>query len=300
MYKISNSYIGKRINKILIENEEHRNVLEVSPNLGGAVNSLVINNKVIIKKLDICGPNNDFYSSILFPFANRIDRGVFSFSKKQYQLEINEVDRNHAIHGFVYNKVFSVEDISSSKNSARIILSFTEKTSSKNLPFDYKIKLTYNINKSKLSLKVNIENIGAQHFPFSLGWHPYFYCKRKDSGNILLNSNKKIVFEKNMIPVRFDNLKTTQISTDTFLDECFYLNDKNVIFKNNDYQIKLNSSEKTNYLQVYTPPEKNSVAIEMMTSPPNCFNNEIDLKTLAPNESFKIEWSICYQQLAKD
>jgi len=49
---------------------------------------------------------------------------------------------------------------------------------------------------------------------------------------------------------------------------------------------------KYNFLQVYTPPHRKSIAIEPMTCAPNAFNNEQGLIILAPFESFSASWGI--------
>ena len=39
------------------------------------------------------------------------------------------------------------------------------------------------------------------------------------------------------------------------------------------------------YLQMYTPPHRNSIAIENLSGTPDCFNNGMGLMELAPGES---------------
>jgi len=58
------------------------------------------------------------------------------------------------------------------------------------------------------------------------------------------------------------------------------------------YILELKSSEKDSYLQLYTPPHKNTIAIEPTTGVSNSFNNGIGLKTLQPNETYTISWNL--------
>jgi aldose 1-epimerase len=43
---------------------------------------------------------------------------------------------------------------------------------------------------------------------------------------------------------------------------------------------------------LYTPPLKNSIAIEPTTGVSNSFNNAIGVKVLHPNESYNINWNL--------
>jgi aldose 1-epimerase len=54
----------------------------------------------------------------------------------------------------------------------------------------------------------------------------------------------------------------------------------------------LTSSEKENFLQLYTPINTNAIAIEPMTGISDSFNNKIGLKELLPDECYGIEWQI--------
>ena len=46
------------------------------------------------------------------------------------------------------------------------------------------------------------------------------------------------------------------------------------------------------YLQVYTPPGRESIAIEPMTCAPNAFNNGMGLIRLDPGEAFTASFGI--------
>ncbi len=46
------------------------------------------------------------------------------------------------------------------------------------------------------------------------------------------------------------------------------------------------------YVQLYTAPDRNSIAIEPMTCEPNAFNNKMGLKILAPKESLRSHFTI--------
>ncbi len=80
---------------------------------------------------------------------------------------------------------------------------------------------------------------------------------------------------------------------DKNLDDCFSLLKNNIEFKTPNYNINISSSANENYIQVYTPPtEKNCIAIEPLTAPPDSLNNNIGLQILNPEEEYTINWKI--------
>ena len=58
------------------------------------------------------------------------------------------------------------------------------------------------------------------------------------------------------------------------------------------YRLKFNATGDNNFLQVYTPPKLNTIAIEPTTGVSDSFNNKIGLQVLKPNETYNIEWCI--------
>ena len=73
-----------------------------------------------------------------------------------------------------------------------------------------------------------------------------------------------------------------------FLDDCFILKSSRAVFQSKDYALvmKFSSPPPTSFLQTYTPTERKSIAIELMTCAGNCFNNKHGLLELAPNMSY--------------
>jgi aldose 1-epimerase len=51
------------------------------------------------------------------------------------------------------------------------------------------------------------------------------------------------------------------------------------------------------YLQLYTPPDRKSIAIENLSGAPDCFNNKMGLQTLQPQENILFETT--YQFIKK-
>jgi aldose 1-epimerase len=95
-------------------------------------------------------------------------------------------------------------------------------------------------------------------------------------------------------------IKMNNIS-DRFLDNCFSVKSANVLFRTSlfdpikNVMIKVwneTGYRKYNYIHLYTPPHRKSIAIEPTSSPPNSFNSEIDLIVLRPKEKISLSWGI--------
>ena len=261
---------------------------------GASLQELTLNNNPIIKDLYPLVYSDTFASALLFPFAGRIKDGKYSFQKEDYQLEQNQIDKNMAIHGLIYNKVFTVLHQQSTKDFASVKLGYNEANKTKGFPYKYSIHITYTLTENKIDLKVEIVNTDVKPFPFSIGWHPYFYSSNLYESNLSFKSDKKISFNKDMIPEKVNDIsfKNNLQIKDTQLDDCYILNDNIIIFKTPDYNMKMSSSSEENYLQIYTPSNKKSIAIEPLTGPSNNFNNKLGLQILKPKEAYSIQWAI--------
>jgi len=262
--------------------------------LGASLQGLILDNKAIIKDLYPLTYNNTYASSILFPFAGRIKNGKYKFQEKSYQLENNQKDEKMALHGLIYNKEFTILNKQTSKEFATVTLCYIEREKTEGFPYKYSMHLTYTLTENKIDLKVEIMNNDVNPFPFSLGWHPYFHSSNLYESYLSFKSDKKISFNKDMIPEKVNDIifnSTLQIK-DAKLDDCYILNDNNIFFNTPNYNLSMSSTSAENYLQLYTPDKKNKIAIEPLTGPSNNFNNKLGLQILNSKEKYNIVWSI--------
>lgn len=293
MYRLNRKQnLQKGIEYILISNKKIGNTMKIYPSYGGSIQYLTLKDKTIIKEDNESDFKEKFSSSILFPYANRVENGTFSFQGKDYQLPLNEVGKKSAIHGLIYDKKFEIIDYCLSKDKAFITLSYSSKSIEESSLFNYRIDLNYEIGETSLSLTVKISNIGKNPFPFSLGWHPYFYNKQIENRKLDFESHKKIVFNPKMIPCSVQTDNTRQLTIDRHFDDCYKLSKGEINYSNKDYQLLLTCNSEVNYLQVFTPEDKNNVAIEFMTSPPNSLNTKEDIIIMNPKDTYDHIWSI--------
>lgn len=294
MYSINHiKNSSKNINIIEVSNSKKNNFAQIDLDKGASLQVLTLKKNVLIEDLKPLTYSNTYASSLLFPFANRIKDGTYRFNKHTYKFNINEDGNNNALHGLVYNKTFEVLDFKTTKTYASVKLIYKEKYSSDGFPFTYDIQVEYMLSDTNLDFKVLVTNTSSQPFPFSLGWHPYFVTSNLSESYLKFKSSKKLVFDDRMITEKIEDIKTSSFKIeDKKLDDCWVLDDTKVVFETPEYNLQISSTEKNSFLQAYTPPRKNTIAIEPTTGVSDSFNNKIGLQVIKPKENYQVVWSL--------
>lgn len=285
---ISSAYI------LEIENLDKTVYAKIHLDQGASLQELTINGHGIIQDLSPIAYSDSYASSILFPFANRIKDGVYSFEGKRFQLVANQEQENNALHGLVYDKTFKIIDQKATAKEASVKLEYIETQESVGFPFTYSIQLEYVLTLDSLSLNVSVTNTDTNPFPFTLGWHPYFISESLKNSSLIFKSNKKLIIGERNITMGVEDIDPIVKFDikDKQLDDCWILNGNKIEFLTPNYNLTIEASGKNNFLQVYTPPKENAIAIEPTTGVSDSFNNGIGLETLKTNETYNISWDL--------
>lgn len=290
MYAINTNFSDT----IELENANKSSFAKIHLSLGASLQELTLNKQTIIESLSPLSYNNTYASSILFPFANRIKDGIYMFDGNQYQFDINEIGNNNALHGLVFNKTFKLKEQNATDTFASVTLIYVEKNESNGFPFTYTIQLKYTLTETGLELKVLATNTDTKPFPFTLGWHPYFSSSDLFNSTLNFDSDTQLIFDEKCITTGTKNIenKSAFEIKDKKLDDCFILNTNEIQFKTPNYTLQIKSSSKENFLQIYTPPKANVIAIEPTTGVSDSFNNNMGLQILEPDESYLVNWQL--------
>jgi aldose 1-epimerase len=280
----------------LIDKETESKAVIALENEGGRLKYLAFQNTPIIDDLENNPYTKSHAGAILFPFANRINKGEYDFEEKHYKLECNEPGRDNAIHGLIFNKTFQIDEILQRNDYAKVSLSYTETNPVEGFPFPYKVELIYKLKRDNLDLIVKVHNIGEHAFPFNLGWHPYFCINSFDDAFLSFKSHKQVIFNDNLISLGIaETLIPDPYSLkDKKLDDCYLLYDRNVEIHTKDYAVSVSGKPKSEYLQIYAPPKEKKLAVEPMTGISDSFNHKRGIHILKPNQSKKEKWSVKY------
>lgn len=284
---------------IELANSDNTSIANICLNQGGRLNNLVFENIQILAEYPLLTYIDNYASSMLFPFANRIKDGEYIYNDRKYKLYCNEVPNNNAIHGLVYNKTFSCTDKTLKDSYASVTLQYKDCGESQGFPFKFKIVLTYTLSQFGLKLSVTILNEDEKTFPFTLGWHPYFISEDLDNSSINFKSQTKYVFDDQKIisgSRSFDNEMPFKLKG-VKMDDGFLLESDKVEFSTPKYRLEMTTSSKENFLQLYTPNQPNIIAIEPMTGAVDNFNNGIGLQILHSNDTYNVEWNLMIESL---
>jgi aldose 1-epimerase len=262
----------------------------------------VINN---YKNLADQKENAAFYKSAkLSPFVCRISEGKYEFDNINYEFK-NKFNDGSAIHGLLADKPFIILDKSCREDEAFILLGYHYAKEDPAYPFEYSINVRYSLRKEgRLQLETTIKNLSSKRIPLADGWHPYF-CLEGEVNDWLLSfhSREKLAFNEKLIPLGHtiateDFYSPQKIGTE-FFDNCFLLEQDPGIpaatLENPANGLLLSFYPDRNYpfLQIYTPPDRKSIAIENLSSAPDAYNNKLGLIILEPGDSQS--FSVLYQ-----
>ncbi|MDF2455330.1 MAG: aldose 1-epimerase [Cytophagaceae bacterium] len=301
------------LEKIKLVNSRSGEYLSVIPAYGGNINELVLskNNQLhalIEGDLDseqLAGKHNHaFRGSKLSPFPNRIKDGSYVFDGTRFTLPQN--DQIHALHGLLWNIPFTILEKRTTAHDATLILSCHYQKTNAGFPFDYTIVLTYILEASEFSCQTTITNHSLSAMPIGDGWHPYLTTGSAiNELKLKLPSVKKIETNDSLIPTgRYIRDTTFELAApleDLWLDDCFELDpiqrivETCLIDERKDLTLVLwqeVNAQGYNFIHVYTPPHRRSIAIEPTSCAPDAFNNKNGLMVLNPQESVDLLFGI--------
>ena len=246
-------------------------------------------------------------SVLLFPFPNRLDRGKYTWQGKQYEFPINNAATENAIHGFVRDEAFEVEYVFLAKDEASILCSYTYGGERPYYPFPFALEVEFSIHDNgTFTLETACRNLHDGPIPVGFGWHPYFrLTDRADQHRMQLPACEMVEINERMIPTgkrsifgAFQKKKTTG---DTFLDNCFHN-----LSSGGSYKLALDAAGRSvvvkasgrqfPFFQVFTPPHRESIALEPMTCNVDAFNNGDGLITLAPDKEWKAKMEVKFEE----
>ena len=302
------------LKRLKLLNEHTGEYVSIIPRFGSNINELILKKRETL--YDIIDGNPDrasftgkgiFKGANLIPFPNRLKDGKYTFGGIDYQLFKNYPEEGNAAHGFIYDKPFEVIQKKSETHFAQVTLRYLYDGSLVGYPFPFELHLIYTLSDSEgFQCESRFSNKHDQSIPFGSGWHPFFTFKKKvNQLSLKFSPEKEAMLDSSLIPDGtfqdfnlFDSLKP--IDKDSY-DSCFYLKNGSDGHYTELYDPKAEVTiqlwqetgpGKYNYLQIYTPPHRNSIAIEPMTCTVNSFNSHDGLIILNKGQSFSAKYGV--------
>jgi aldose 1-epimerase len=235
-----------------------------------------------------------FRSAKLSPFVCRMKDGKHHFQDKDLIIEKYYLGKN-AIHGLLYDAVYEVKESITDQESAAVVLYHRYDGSDNGYPFEFDIEVEWKLSKGNmLSCKTTVSHTNEFTIPYADGWHPYFSLDTNiDECYLQFDSNEMVEFDEELIPtgkmVSYSKFGSKTYLKELSLDNCFVLDQSlaqpKAIFSSEKIKLTILPEASYPYLQVYTPDDRKSIAIENLSGLPDCFNNGIGLTMIGPNET---------------
>lgn len=311
MYQHKVSAFGQ-FAKHTIQDASGNNSLSLAPGSGACVLDLTLDGVSLLDVYDTpldMDINKWCKNLLLFPFPNRLKEGSYQWGGEQLQFDINDTITNNALHGLGMKAEMAFVKTELKQNMASITCTYDYQGDDEGYPFPFHFTVTFQIENGGLfSGTFLFVNKSDRTIPVGLGWHPYFKLD-EDISNVELHLPpcEMVGVDEYMIPTGkryfYDEFAAIKKIGATVLDNCFALKENSI-----SAVISLNGTKgqirfwqdagpgKFNFLQVFTPPHRRSIAIEPMTCNIDAFNNEEGLVTLEPGEDWRLNFGLTFQK----
>lgn len=314
MYTITREAFG-RYDSYWLTTADNKQRAQLIPEFGGIINRWQVRHQgQWLNLIDGYATDNEminiwngcYKSAKLLPYPNRIAAGQYEFNGQSYQLAVDFPAENNAIHGLLSTASFDVIEQYNSENEAVVGLFFHYKANRSGYPFHFTTHLLYRLNQDGLSISTRIINTDDVEIPIGDGWHHYFCIGDKTIDDLELQFSVQNILNNNeqQIPTgdlkQYSDFEEKRQIADYQLDDCFSLaKEQTALGQLTDPALGLSIelSQPANntayrFLQVYTPPHRQSVAIEPMTCWPDMLNNAKGMIRLAPGKHLELDFTM--------
>lgn len=262
----------------ILEDRENNSRVEVVPEKGGIITAWKLNGQDIFyldkerfknSQLSVRGGN-----PILFPICGNLPENLFLYEGKEYQLKQ---------HGFARDLPWEVIS-QSTDESAQIVLRLNSNEETLLIyPFEFELTFTYQLVANRLMITQEYYNKSNQLMPFSVGFHPYFWCQDKSSLDLDIPaseySNKmgnktfpfvgSLDYDQDEIDIAFKNITK---------DTASFVNHKR------NMKVSLKYSDLFSTLVFWTLKGKDYICLEPWSAPRNALNTRENITSLKPSQ----------------
>ena len=247
--------------------------LALRPDLGAAVTHLTWRGEDILRAApDGVTHPLDTGSFPLVPYANRIDRGTFTFAGREVVLPPTAGFEPHALHGVGWLRPWSV--LQCRPDFVDLALAAD---ASPDWPWAWTASHRMRLDADGVEMTLSITNQDRQPMPAGLGLHPYFAIA---SGAVLTAPAGQVwVNDANEIPERLAPASTVVdwsdgalVASAPFVDNAYAGWSGQVRLDHARHVVTLTASTNARWLQIYAPGKGGFVCIEPVTHRPDAHN----------------------------
>ncbi|MEL4505693.1 aldose 1-epimerase family protein [Luteococcus sp. H138] len=274
--------------------------------LGAGLRSYAVDGRELVTSFSEDSSPEGCQGQQLMPWPNRIRDGKWSLVGTDYQLPVNEPERGNAIHGLVKDLLWTTVEQGDEHLTQRLLLEPSD-----GWPGTLELLVTHQLSEAGLGIEVTARNLGESAAPFGYAAHPYLLPpdgeESVDDDLLVLPFARRLESDDRLLPVQlhdvagtvFDRrgpLPVAGLELDTAFTTAVVADGKwQAVLQGESFRTVLWAGEEMDWLQVYTPGDRCSIAIEPMTVGPDAYNpgpTHDDLVLLQPGESFSCRWGL--------
>lgn len=302
---------------VTLHDESSQTTVEIIPGCGALLHGFTVQHKgAAVNVISSYASKQEFEeffeakgfkSAKLSPFVCRLKNGSYQYGQQEYRIQKFYMG-DHAIHGLIYDKTFTVLSQQSDEQKASVEMLYEYRGEDPGYPFQYDCKVMYSLAAdNNLTITTTIINKDAGMIPVADGWHPYFSLGKKiDECQLEFQSKEMLEFDAGLIPttklIPYQEFGSLKAIGDTFFDNCFTANfaecQPMLVFRDpaSKLQLQISPEKSYPYLQIYTPPDRQSIAFENLSAAPDAFNNGLGLLNVAAGE--EVTFTTSYRLMA--
>lgn len=248
------------------------------------------------------GPSR-YHGSVIAPWPNRVADGRYVLGDREFQLDINEVERQNALHGFSANKLWKLE-----KQTPESVECSLTCGGESGYPWVISLRVKYQVRAAGLNVTIVAENLSEQTAPFGCAFHPYFTLPGPRESWVLRVPSRNVVEvdSARLLPIGISEVGHAEVpfrghgSPDVKgLDHAFggFESDLRCILTNQSTStVSVFADSCTPWLQVHAPDQtleySQSLVLEPMSCPPDAFNSGQDVVFLEHKEKYETKLRI--------
>lgn len=250
-----------------------------------------------------------YRGALIAPWPNRIQDGRYTLDGRSYQLPINEVDRQHALHGLVQWARWTPVEI----GPTRVVLQH-RLVPQDGYPFPLLHRVEYRVSDQGLETTLSTTNTGKESAPYGCCPHPYLVAGagQVDDWMLQMPASTRLEVDGRLIPVGAAAVDT--VGSDFRVARRIGTQEIDHAFTGlrpieNRFALRVMTGDAATgvemtwgawgqWLQIHTAdrpePEYNRVglAAEPMSCAPNAFNDPAGPPVIEPGATHHAEWTI--------
>lgn len=252
-----------------------------------------------------------YRGAVLAPWVNRVVDGRYELDGAAYQLDINEPERHHALHGLVCWTRWTLLD----RRDDAVTLAH-RLVPRPGYPFEVEVTAAYRLADDGLTCTVTGRNLASRRAPYGAAAHPYLLgaSGSLDTWTLTLPAEQVLdVTPDRLVPTQLHEVgrtgydfRTGRLLAGVTVDHAF-----TGLMPGDDGLVRASVSDERGrgvqcvwdpealpWVQVHTADLPDSaasrlgLALEPMPSPPDAFNSGVDLVVLEPGAEHTASWRI--------